>query len=226
MKKSGNNKRGRKAKIKENKIISIYGKNKYEETKLSKEEYLNLLGLNEEINMDINESESFNEPSEYFLGDSSNVIMKSSYTKIDFEDGKPCNEEYYQSHTMKQIDKKGHKITEKKEKYKNIKTGEEKISHQCLLDDKGTKIIKKINTKTGDKEEHNILKGIREKDFEEFNKNYYNYKEKLRKRNDAKNHNFLNNKKKESKNNFPQIDDGYHKIKKKQSPQKIKPKKI
>ena len=77
-------------------------------------------------------------------------------------------------------DKKGHNIAEKKEKYKNEKAGIEKISHQRLMDGKGTKVIKKINLKSGDKEEHNIYKGIKEKNVKDFNKKYNTLKEKVK----------------------------------------------
>ena len=71
-------------------------------------------------------------------------------------------------------------ITEKKEKYKNNKTGIEKLSHQKLLDGKGTKVIKKINLNNGDKEEHNIYKGIKENNVKDFNKKYNSFKEKVK----------------------------------------------
>ena len=114
------------------------------------------------------------------MGNSDNIITKSSYSKIEYENGKPINEELYQSESVNHKDKKGHKITEKKEKYKNNKTGIEKISHQKLLDGKGTKVIKKINFNNGDKEEHNIYKGIKEKNVKDFNKKYNSFKEKVK----------------------------------------------
>ena len=143
----------------------------------SENEYMNYVGLKSEMKNDI--YENFDDPLYYLMGNSDNIISKSTYTKIEYENGKPVNEEHYQSESVNHKDKKGHKITEKKEKYKNDKTGIEKISHQKLLDGKGTKIIKKINLKSGDKEEHNIYKGIKENNVKDFNKKYNCYKEKV-----------------------------------------------
>ena len=143
----------------------------------SENEYMNYVGLKSEMKNDI--YENFDDPFYYLMGNSDNIISKSTYTKIEYENGKPVNEEHYQSESVNHKDKKGHKITEKKEKYKNDKTGIEKISHQKLLDGKGTKIIKKINLKSGDKEEHNIYKGIKENNVKDFNKKYNCYKEKV-----------------------------------------------
>ena len=131
-----------------------------------------------EMKNDINEN--FDEPFYYLLGNSDNIITKSTYTKIEYENGKPVNEEKYQSECVNHKDKKGHKITEKKEKYKNKKTGIEKVSHQKLLDGKGTKTIKKINVNNGDKEEHNIYKGLKENNVKDFDKKYNKFKEKVK----------------------------------------------
>ena len=144
----------------------------------SENEYMNYVGLKNEMKNDINEN--FDDPFYYLMGNSDNIITKSTYTKIEYENGKPINEEVYQSESVKHKDKKGHNITEKKEKYKNDKTGIEKISHQKLLDGKGTKTIKKINLNNGDKEEHNIYKGIKEKNVNDFNKKYNSFKEKVK----------------------------------------------
>ena len=138
---------------------------------------MNYVGLKNEMKKDIREN--FDEPFAFLMGNSDNIITKSTYTKIEYENGKPINEELYQSESVKHKDKKGHNITEKKEKYKNNKTGIEKVSHQKLLDGKGTKVIKKINLKNGNREEHNIFKGIKENNVKDFNKKYNNFKEKV-----------------------------------------------
>jgi hypothetical protein len=143
----------------------------------SENEYMNYVGLKNEMKKDIREN--FDEPFAFLMGNSDNIITKSTYTKIEYENGKPINEELYQSESVKHKDKKGHNITEKKEKYKNNKTGIEKVSHQKLLDGKGTKVIKKINLKNGNREEHNIFKGIKENNVKDFNKKYNNFKEKV-----------------------------------------------
>ena len=144
----------------------------------SENEYMNYVGLKNEMKNDIHDN--FDEPFTFLMGNSDNIITKSKYTKIEYENGKPINEELYQSESVKHKDKKGHNITEKKEKYKNVKTGIEKVSHQKLLDGKGTKTIKKINLNNGDKEEHNIYKGIKENNVKDFNKKYNSFKEKVK----------------------------------------------
>ena len=144
----------------------------------SENEYMNYVGLNNEMKNDIREN--FDDPFSFLMGNSDNIITKSTYTKIEYENGKPINEELYQSESVKHKDKKGHNITEKKEKYKNNKTGIQKISHQKLLDGKGTKTIKKINLNNGNREEHNIYKGIKENNVNDFNKKYNNFKEKVK----------------------------------------------
>jgi hypothetical protein len=144
----------------------------------SENEYMNYVGLKNEMKHDI--YENFDDPFYYLMGNSDNIITKSTYTKIEYENGQPINEEQYQSESVKHKDKKGHNITEKKEKYKNNITGIEKISHQKLLDGKGTKIIKKLNLKNGDQEEHNIYKGIKENNIKDFNKKYNSFKEKVK----------------------------------------------
>ena len=144
----------------------------------SENEYMNYVGLKNEMKNDIHDN--FDEPFTFLMGNSDNIITKSKYTKIEYENGKPINEELYQSESVKHKDKKGHNITEKKEKYKNVKTGIEKVSHQKLLDGKGTKTIKKINLNNGDKEEHNIYNGIKENNVKDFNKKYNSFKEKVK----------------------------------------------
>ena len=174
----------------------------------SENEYMNYVGLKSEMKNDI--YENFEDPFYYLMGNSDNIISKSTYTKIEYENGKPVNEEHYQSESVNHKDKKGHKITEKKEKYKNDKTGIEKISHQKLLDGKGTKVIKKINLKSGDKEQHNIYKGIKENNVKDFNKEYNSYKEKVKLDNIFQKMKLLgnkrNNEKKEGK--IPLLGDG------------------
>ena len=144
----------------------------------SENEYMNFIGARNEMQNNI--EENFNEPLTYLMGNSDNIITKSTYTKIEYENGKPINEEVYQSESVNHKDKKGHNIAEKKEKYKNEKAGIEKISHQKMMDGKGTKVIKQINLKSGNKEEHNIYNGIKENNVKEFNKKYNSLKKKVK----------------------------------------------
>ena len=185
MKKSGKTKQSKKSKPLPKKNIPKKSKPKKEidlseeEPEFSSEnEYMNYVGVKNEMKNDI--QENFDEPFTYLMGNADNIITKSTYTKIEYENGKPINEEHYQAESVNHKDKKGHNIAEKKEKYKNEKAGIEKISHQRLMDGKGTKVIKKINLKSGDKEEHNIYKGIKEKNVKDFNKKYNTLKEKVK----------------------------------------------
>ena len=63
----------------------------------------------------------------------------------------------------------------KQEAYKNSKTGVQKAAHQRILDDKGTKQIRKRNIKTGEQEEHNIFKGIKGEELDQFNESYNDF---------------------------------------------------
>ena len=144
----------------------------------SENEYMNFVAMKNQVTSDI--QENFDDPRTYLMGSTDNIITKSTYTKIEYENGKPVNEEMYQAESVNHKDKKGHNIAEKKEKYKNEKAGIEKISHQKLLDGKGTKTIRKINLNSGDKEEHNIYKGIKEKNVKDFNKKYNDIKDKVK----------------------------------------------
>ena len=185
MKKSGKNKPTKKRqplpkktpakKPKTSKVLDL----SEEEPQFSSEnEYMNYIGMKNEMRSDI--QENFDDPLYNLMGNSDNIISKSTYTKIEYENGKPINEEIYQAESVNHKDKKGHNIAEKKEKYKNEKAGIEKISHQKLMDGKGTKVIKKVNLKSGDKEEHNIYKGIKEQNVKDFDKKYKDFKEKVK----------------------------------------------
>ena len=106
------------------------------------------------------------------------VITKSYSSKIDYRDGRP-HQECYQSQSINQIGKDGHKISERQEAYKNSRTGVQKAAHQRILDDKGMKQIRQRNVNTGAQEEHNIFKGMREDEVNDFNKNYNDYRNKI-----------------------------------------------
>ena len=106
------------------------------------------------------------------------VISKSYSSKVDYVDGQP-HQECYQSQSINQIGQDGHKISEKQEAYKNSMTGVQKAAHQRILDDKGIKQIRKRNINTGDQEEHNIFKGMREEEMDDFNKNFNEYRNKI-----------------------------------------------
>lgn len=148
------------------------------------------------------------------------VISKSYCSKIDYRDGQP-HEECYQSQSINQI-KDGHKISEKQEAYKNSRTGVQKAAHQRILDDKGTKQIRQRNVNTGDQEEHNIFKGMREDELDDFNEKYNDYRQKtgfqnqykyldsMNKRGRKQNYIAKEDSKGNSENNnqYPQLGDG------------------
>ena len=71
-----------------------------------------------------------------------------------------------------------HRISEKQEANKNSR-GIQKASHQRILDNKGTKIIKQRNKNTGEQEEHNIYKGMNDSDLDNFNREYNDYRNKV-----------------------------------------------
>ena len=149
------------------------------------------------------------------------VISKSYSSKIDYIDGQP-HQEFYQSQSINQIGQDGHKISEKQEAYKNSRTGVQKAAHQRILDDKGIKQIRKRNINTGDQEEHNIFKGMREDEMDTFNKNFNDYRNKIgfhknykyldsinpNKRGKSQNYLGISNPKRNPKRNVPQLGDG------------------
>ena len=118
------------------------------------------------------------------------VYSKSyvSQTKYD-KNGKPLTE-VYQNQKINQIDKDGHSIEEKHEVYKNTENGIEKAATERKLDGKGRKIIKERNLKTKEHKENNLYKGIQEKDVDQWENEYEDYKKKS---NFKQNYKYLNN---------------------------------
>lgn len=104
-------------------------------------------------------------------------ICKSYVSRVNYNNGQP-EQEVYQSQSINQFGKDGHKIQEKQEAYKNSRTGIEKASHQRILDDRGQKCIRQRNRNTGESNEHNIYKGFEENELEKFNKEYNDYRQK------------------------------------------------
>ena len=109
----------------------------------------------------------------------SNVYC-SSYNNLN---GQP-HEECYQSQSIEQVND-GHNISEAREAYKNS-NGVMKSAYQRGLDKKGAKFIKEKNTKTGTHNQHKILKGIKENEIDNFNKEYNNYSKKCNFKNNYK----------------------------------------
>lgn len=100
-------------------------------------------------------------------------VYCSSYNNINGKE----HEEKYQSQGIKQINN-GHNISECKEAYKNS-DGLCKSSLQRGLDKKGERFIKENNTKTGEKKEHKVFKGMKENDINVFEKEYNDYSNKV-----------------------------------------------
>lgn len=99
-------------------------------------------------------------------------VYCSSYNNLNGEPHQEC----YQSQSIKQVNN-GHKISEAREAYKNS-NGVMKSAYQRGLDDKGARFIKEKNTKTGVHNQHKILKGLKENEIDNFNKEYNNYSKK------------------------------------------------
>ena len=149
------------------------------------------------------------------------VISKSYCSKIDYRDGQP-HQECYQSQSINQIGQDGHKISEKQEAYKNSRTGVQKAAHQRILDDRGMKQIRQRNINTGAQEEHNIFKGMKEDEMDNFNQNYNDYRNKIGFQNNYKYLKALNpykrgksqnllgngNQRRNPNGNYPQLGDG------------------
>ena len=127
----------------------------------------------------------------------STFISKVHCSKYVNTNGKP-HHECYESQSIKQTDKEGHDISEKNELYKNS-NGIQKASHQCMLDNKGKKIIKQKNLNNGECNEKKLFKGLSENDLEKFDNEYNQYKEKVGFKNNYKVLNQMN--KGSSKNN-------------------------
>ena len=99
-------------------------------------------------------------------------VYCSSYNNIN---GQP-HQECYQSQSIEQMNN-GHNISEAREAYKNS-DGVMKSAYQRGLDKKGARFIKEKNTKTGQHNQHKILKGLKENEIENFNKAYNCYSKK------------------------------------------------
>ena len=144
------------------------------------------------------------------------IISKSYCTRIDYSDGVP-HTECYQSQSINQI-KDGHKICEKQEAYKNSRTGVEKAARQRIIDDKGVKQIRQRNINTNTQGEHNIFKGLKEEELDDFNRNYNSIRNKYKFQKNYKYLNDMNNGKnknyggkEKTKMIYPQLDDGSNK---------------
>ena len=99
-------------------------------------------------------------------------VYCSSYNNMNGEPHQEC----YQSQSIKQVND-GHKISEAREAYKNS-DGVMKSAYQRGLDEKGARFIKEKNTKTGVHNQHKVLKGLKENEIDNFNKQYNNYSKK------------------------------------------------
>ena len=99
-------------------------------------------------------------------------VYTSSYNNIN---GQP-HQECYQSQSIEQLND-GHNISEVREAYKNS-DGVMKSAYQRGLDKKGARFIKEKNNKTGVHNQHKVLKGIKENEIDNFNKEYNNYSKK------------------------------------------------
>ena len=120
------------------------------------------------------EEEKKEEPKESPLNNGTVIsqVYCSSYNNLN---GQP-HQECYQSQSIEQMEN-GHNISEAREAYKNS-DGVMKSAYQRGLDKKGARFIKEKNTKTGIHNQHKVLKGIKENEIENFNKEYNEYSKK------------------------------------------------
>jgi hypothetical protein len=107
-------------------------------------------------------------------------VYCSSYNNIDGKE----HEEKYQSQGIKQINN-GHNISKCEEAYNNS-DGLFKSSYQISLDKKGERFIKEKNTKTGEKKEHKVIKGMKENEINDFENEYNDYSNKIGFKNNCK----------------------------------------
>ena len=128
----------------------------------------------EEINTDkkVEEKEKKEEEKKCNEGSFYSKVYYSSYNNLN---GEP-HQESYQSQTIKQTNN-GHNISETKEAYKNS-NGVVKSAYQRNLDDKTTRFIKEKDLKTGKNNQKKVIKGIEEKDIDNFNKEYNEFSKK------------------------------------------------
>jgi myosin-crossreactive antigen len=97
-----------------------------------------------------------------------------------------------------------HNISETREAYKNSDRIM-KSANQRALDKKGARLIQEKNAKTGPSYQHRILKGIKENEIKNFNKEYNDYYQKCGFKNNYK---ALNSMNPFVKTNNKQITDG------------------
>lgn len=150
-------------------------------------------------NTNENEQVARNEENALNNGTVFSKVYCSSYNNLNGEPHQEC----YQSQSIKQMNN-GHNISEAREAYKNS-NGVMKSAYQRGLDDKGARFIKEKNTKTGVHNQHKILKGLKENEIDNFNKEYNNYSKKCGFKNNYK---ALNSFGPSFKDNRKQITDG------------------
>ena len=153
-------------------LDNFVGFNKMEEKMINNfnKEFNDLLPEKEEIPR----KEEKEQPKENKLNNGTVIsqVYCSSYNNLN---GQP-HQECYQSSSIKQMND-GHNISEARENYKNS-DGVMKTAYQRGLDKKAAKFIKEKNTKTGTHNQHKILKGLKENEIDNFNKEYNNYSKK------------------------------------------------
>ena len=96
--------------------------------------------------------------------------------KIDYSFCQPVKESY-QSRAINKLVMMVKNFWEQ-EDYKNS-NGIQKATHQRILDDRGVKLIKQRNKNTSEQEEHNIFRGMKEGDLDNFNREYNDYRQKV-----------------------------------------------
>ena len=115
------------------------------------------------------------EPTNTFPG---TCVSQSYVSSSKSENNGPMKSENYKSQTISLVDKKGKRISERKQAYKNSE-GIDKISHERTLGEKGHKLVQAKNSGNQRTYEHNYYKGMNQDELEEFNKEYNEHKGKV-----------------------------------------------
>jgi hypothetical protein len=88
-------------------------------------------------------------------------ISHSYMSSVKYDNGVPQRESY-KSSSVKQFDKEGRAIQEKKQAYENSMAGIKRAGFERQLDNKGHKVVKERKTRDEEETEHTYYKGIQE----------------------------------------------------------------
>ncbi len=133
------------------------------------------MNINDLMNMDMSQFQnsgmggnvsysvsSFSTTTKTTNGDHTEYSSKAYKNKVNYDgSGNQPHREFFTNKTAGVFDN-GHKMEESQSSYQNNSTGEYKAAHQRKLDDKGVRLIKEKNFKTGDENSDSVYKGFDE----------------------------------------------------------------